>query len=59
MESHFINNGLEMKNYLRDLYIDQANHKALFDCIMEILSDFKSLGFLIKILNCEVLKDID
>ena len=59
MDSHFINNGLEMKNYLRDLYIDQASHTALCDCIIEILSDFKSLGFLIRILNCEVVKDIN
>ena len=48
-----------MENKFRDLYIDLTNHKAMWDCVTEILSDFKSLFFFIRILNCEVLKDLD
>ena len=59
MDSYLASNGLEMENKFRDLYVDLTNHKAMWDCVTEILSDFKSLFFFIRILNCEVLKDLD
>ena len=59
MESHVTIEGSEMKNYLRVLYSNQTNQSALYDCVTEILSDFQALGFFIRILNCEVLKDLD